>query len=111
MTEETVQTPEEEVYDGEIIHIIIEIPKETARLEITATTLNGDGNPEKLLSVMTPSEIRQARKDFLDYVDGGDDYNAQYTLTDLGREYAERIKSGKSINWGDILGDSEEDDE
>lgn len=110
MTEEKVAVPEEKVYDGETVHIIIEILKETARLEITATVLDDSGNPAKLVSVMTPSEISQARRDFLDYV-GDDDYDAVYTLTDFGREYAEKLESGAPINWGNILDDDKEEEE
>ena len=111
MTEKTVQTPEEDVYDGEIIHIIVEIPKETARLEISAQMFDNDGSPITMISSMTPSEIRHAREDFLNYVDGGDFYDEKYTLTELGREYAKRLKNGESINWDDILDDSGEDED
>ena len=36
-------------------------------------------------------EIRQMRRDFLNYVPDGDEYDAVYTLTDEGRAELERL--------------------
>lgn len=108
MTEETVQTPEEEVYDGEIIHIIIEIPKETARLEVTATMLGDDMKPYKAYMKLTASDIRQAREDFLENVEDGDEYDVLYVATDLGKELAKQMKAGETIDWNHITEKSEE---
>lgn len=83
-------------------HIILAIPSGTARLKAEVTLLDGDGQPHICETVLGPEEIRQARQDFLDNVDGGDDYNAVYTLTEKGRELYERIKAGEEIDWDSL---------
>lgn len=76
--------------DIELHNIIMQIPKNTSELTITAKIIEGD-KVVKVQGVYNINEIFQARKDFLDYVDGGDDYNATYSLTDEGRAYVEEL--------------------
>ena len=69
-------------------HIIIEIPEDTVKLVVNAKILDGD----ELVTVKgsyTANEIFKARKDFLDNVEDGDDYDAVYVLTDEGRAWLE----------------------
>lgn len=78
----------------EQIHIIITIPKNAASIEITATMIGDDGIPFRANTVMKPEDIRTARQDFLDNVEGGDDFDAVYTLTEKGREIYEQLANG-----------------
>lgn len=64
--------------------IIIKIPENTVRLEITGTVMDEDGNVVKAHTILNPSDVYMARKDFMDYV-GDDDYDALYVLTEKGR--------------------------
>ena len=92
----------EDIINEDLIHIIIAIPKDTARLIINATMLGEDMNPVTAETEMSVSEIMQARKDFLDYV-GDDEYNAKYTLTEKGRELAARLAEGEDIDWNALF--------
>ena len=98
--------PEE--IEVEEINIILKIPKETARLHVEATVLNPSGNPQKIAKTLSVSEIQKARQDFLDYVEFGDDYDAEYTLTEKGRELLERMKAGEEIPWDMTWKENEE---
>lgn len=64
--------------------VIIKIPENTVRLEITASVMDEDGNVVKAHTILNPSDIYDVRKDFMDYV-GDDDYDAVYVLTEKGR--------------------------
>lgn len=64
--------------------VIIKIPENTVRLEITASVIDEDGNVVKAHTTFNPSDVYAARKDFMDYV-GDDDYGALYVLTEKGR--------------------------
>ena len=66
--------------------IIIRIPENTVRLEITASVMDEDGNIVTANTILYPNDIYDARKDFMDYV-GDDDYDgrALYVLTEKGR--------------------------
>lgn len=69
------------------MNVILQIPEEAAAIEITAHILQG----EKVLSVtrsFNTSALRKARQDFLDNVEGGDDYDASYRLTPKGLQMA-----------------------
>lgn len=67
--------------------VIIKIPENTVRLEITASVMDEDGNVVKAYNILSPSDVYVARRDFLDYV-GDDDYDgrALYVLTEKGRK-------------------------
>lgn len=92
----------EDIINEDLIHIIIAIPKDTARLIVNAAMLVEDLNPVTVEMEMSVSEIMQARKDFLDYV-GDDEYDAKYTLTEKGRELAARLAEGEDIDWNALF--------
>ena len=76
----------------EQMNVILKIPRDAARLTISAVILDDDGSPVTLEGVFNPDDIRQARQDFLDNVEGGDDYDVRYVLTDEGRAYLEQLE-------------------
>ena len=74
------------------INIIAKVPKNAARVTISAIMLTNDDSQMTVHKVLDPDDIRQARQDFLDYVEGGDDYDARYVITDAGRAYLEQLE-------------------
>ena len=85
-----------EYIELEEMNVIIKIPKDSARLEIRSYIFDEDGEVTKVGNAYNAEDIRRARADFLDNVEFGDDYDAVYTLTDLGLEIAEQIKRGEA---------------
>lgn len=84
---------EKEIPDEDFIHIILPVPKDTVTVSVTAKMIqNGELIEAKM--DMTPEDFRQLRQDFLDEVDGGDEYDDVYTLTDIGKEIADQILGG-----------------
>lgn len=77
------------------INIIVKIPKDTARITIHAVVLDDDGSPLGVSKTLNPEDIRQARQDFLDNVEDGDDYDALFVLTDAGREWLEQQEKNR----------------
>lgn len=77
-------------YKGELINIIVKVPENTVACRFTAKMLD-DGKLVEAHMDMTPEEFRQARQDFLDNVDGGDEYDALYALTEEGKAYADKL--------------------
>lgn len=71
--------------DCELINIIVKVPKETVACRFTAKMLQ-DGKLIEAHMEMTPEEFRQARQDFLDNVEGGDEYDSVYVLTDEAKK-------------------------
>ena len=80
----------EQELDTELIHIIVQVPKDTVTVSFDAKLLQ-DGKLVEAHMDMTPEEFRQARQDFLDEVEAGDEYDKLYALTAEGREYAEKL--------------------
>ena len=80
----------------EEINIIAKIPESTSRLTIIAQYFDNDGNPVKVSKVMNTADIRNAREDFLDNVECGDDYDAYYVITEEGRRYLEEIEAERN---------------
>ena len=80
---------ESKEYTGELIHIIVEVPIDTVTCSFTVKRLV-DGKLEEAHMDMTAEAFRQARQDFLDNVDAGDEYDAVYMLTDEGLAYLEQ---------------------
>ena len=105
---EAAEENEGAVLDMDLIHIIIQIPKETAGLEVTATMLGEDMKPYKAYMKLTASDIREAREDFLENVEDGDEYDVLYVATDLGKELAKQMEAGETIDWNHITEKSEE---
>lgn len=78
----------------EEMNIFLRIPKEAVALEVTASLLDADGKVMKVGTKLSASDIHDRRRDFLDNVEDGDEYDALYVLTDEGREYLEQIRKG-----------------
>lgn len=77
----------------EQINVILQIPKNTAKLKIEAVIVDDDNQAHIVTRTLSTQEVFDARKDFTDWVDE-EEYGAVYTLTDLGREYLDSIKNG-----------------
>ena len=67
--------------DTELIHIIVQVPKDTVTVSFDAKLLQ-NGELVTAHMDMSAEEFRQARQDFLDEVEAGDEYDAVYSLTD-----------------------------
>ena len=76
--------------DTELIHIIVQVPKDTVAVSVDAKLLQ-NGELITAHMDMNAEEFRKARQDFLDNVDGGDMYDAVYSLTAEGRKYADEL--------------------
>ena len=76
----------------DLMNIITKIPKEAVEVRIDATIYH-DGKLEIVHTGMNMDEIREARQDFLDNVEAGDDYDAIYTLTEEGERYLDSLQS------------------
>ena len=83
-----------EELDTELIHIIVQVPKDTVSCSVTAKMLQGGKLVEAHMD-MTPEEFRQARQDFLDEVEAGDAYDSIYALTEEGKAYADKLLGRK----------------
>ena len=80
------------VDDVQEINIIVKIPANAATLALVCQMIDDDGQLFKLTKKYNPEDIRAARKDFLDNVEDGDDYDARYVITDSGRELLEYFR-------------------
>lgn len=70
--------------DCELINIIVKVPKDTVACRFIAKMLQ-DGKLIEAHMEMTPEEFRQARQDFLDNVEDGDDFDKVYVLTEKAK--------------------------
>ena len=86
---------EEIIVELDEINIFAKIPENTARLTLTVQYFDDDGNPQTAQKVMNAEDIRQARKDFLDYVEYGDDYDALYIITEEGNRWIEELERSR----------------
>ena len=75
--------------------VILRIPKEAVRLEMTVLILDEDGNLQKVCAEFSANDIREARQAFLDNVEMGDDYDAVWQLTEKGRRQLEEMKENE----------------
>lgn len=80
-----------EEYNGDIINIIVKVPANTVGLTLTAKTIGKGDEIHEYRSEMALSDVFEARNDFLDNVECGDDYDAVYTLTEKGRQMVEAM--------------------
>lgn len=85
---------ENEIQEDELIHIILPVPKDTVTVSVTAKMIQNGKLIEAHMD-MTPEEFRQARKDFLDEVEDGDDYDKVWTLTEEGLNHLNQIMGGE----------------
>lgn len=76
--------------DCELINIIVKVPAETVACGFTAKLLQ-DGKLVDAHMEMSPEEFRQARQDFLDNVEGGDDYDKVWVLTEKGKAEVDKL--------------------
>lgn len=77
-------------YTGELINIIVKVPKETVACGFTAKLFQ-DGKLVEAHMEMTPEEFRQARQDFLDNVEDGDDFDKVWVLTEKGKAEVDKL--------------------
>lgn len=77
------------------MNVILRIPKEAVSLELNAGILDEAGKLRKVGKRLSVSEIREARQAFLDNVEGGDDYDARFVITEEGRRYLESLRSSE----------------
>ena len=76
---------ENEELDTELIHIILQVPKDTVSISVDAKLFR-DGKLVDAHMDMTPEEFRKARQDFLDEVEAGDEYDGVWVLTDEAKK-------------------------
>lgn len=84
------------------IHIIIRMPSETVRLEATAFVMDEDGKLHEAVMTLSPSDIREARQDFLNNVELGDDFDTVLTLTDKGKTLLRHMDTDEVGDWDSI---------
>ena len=77
--------------DLDEVNIILRIPGNAAEITVSAKLLDKKGRPMEVSKKLSIQDIFKARKDFLDNVPDGDDYDAKYVLTDEGRAFLERM--------------------
>lgn len=75
--------------------VILRIPKEAVRIEMTVLILDEDGNLQEVCAEFSANDIREARQAFLDNVEFGDDYDAIWQLTEKGRRQLAEMKETK----------------
>ena len=73
------------------MNIFLKVPESAVALQVSAKIIDGNGNLVRVGKSLTVQDLFRARKDFLDNVPDGDDYDAKYVLTDTGRECLERL--------------------
>ncbi len=73
-------------------NIIIKIPRESIKLEIEALFLDDNDELTTVCKTLNLCDIQEARKDFLENVEDGDDYDALYVFTDKAREWLEEYR-------------------
>ena len=81
-------------------NLIIKIPRESIKLEIKAVFLDDNDELATVCKTLKLRDIQEARKDFLENVEDGDDYDARYVLTDEGREWLEEFRRAHSEDDG-----------
>lgn len=86
LTPSEVLTQDQKSVELEEMDIVIGIPKEAARILITADVFVND-KQLSVTRVLNPSDIFNSRKDFLDLV-GDEDV---YVLTEEGRKLASKL--------------------
>lgn len=77
------------------INIIVKIPRDAAKVTINAVVLENEDSCLRVSQTLHPEDIRQARQDFLDNVEAGDDYDELVVLTDAGREWLEQQEKNR----------------
>ncbi len=73
------------------VNIILRIPYNAASLEVRASLVDENGKLMNVSKKLSVQDIFKARQAFLENVEGGDDYDVRYILTDGGREYLNKL--------------------
>lgn len=81
----TMETTQEKLITEELINIIVKVPQNTITCKFSATMITDDGKLQEAHMKMNAEEFRQARQDFLDNVEEGDDYDRMYVLTEKAK--------------------------
>ena len=68
------------------MNVILRIPEGAVALEVTATLLDEDGTPLRVMRKLSVQDIFKARQAFIDNVEDGDDYDGYYVLTEEALE-------------------------
>ena len=85
----------EEIFLDEI-NVIMKIPKNAYRIKVECDVIDDHGEHHQYLKYLLPENIMQARQDFLDNVDGGDDYDARYVITEKGIEWLKQLEKERN---------------
>lgn len=86
---------EEQSYELEEMNVILKIPKEAIGVDLNVKFVRDD----QIVTAMRTlgiGEIFEARRDFLDNVEDGDDYDARYCITEKGLKYLEELERMRS---------------
>lgn len=81
----TIEMDQGELITEELINIIVKVPQNTITCKFAATMIMDDGKLQEAYMKMNAAEFRQARQDFLDNVEGGDEYDRVYVLTEKAK--------------------------
>lgn len=76
----------------EEMHIIIKVPKDALKVTVKVQVPGYDGEVMKVKKKLLKTDLDKARKDFLDNVEGGDDYDAKFVITEKGAKFLEEIR-------------------
>lgn len=77
--------------DCELINIIVKVPKDTVACRFMVMMITDDGKLQNAEMAMNATEFRQARQDFLDNVEGGDDFDKMWVLTEKGKAEVDKL--------------------
>ena len=77
----------------EEMNIIVKVPKDALKVTIKVQGPGYDGEIIKAKKKLLKTDIDAARKDFLDNVEDGDDFNAKYVVTEKGKEYLKQLQN------------------
>ena len=80
----------EQELDCELINIIVKVPENTVACGFTAKMLM-NGELKEAHMDMSPEEFRQARQDFCDNVEDGDDFDKVWVLTEKGKAEVDKL--------------------
>lgn len=86
---------EEKEYELDEMNVILKIPTEAVEVELTVKFVR-DNEIIAGKRVLTMGELFQARRDFLDNVEDGDDYDVRYAITEKGLKYLEELEQMRS---------------
>lgn len=82
-----------EVIELEEMNIIIKVPTEAVSLTVSAKVMSDDGEIYEVQTLYSPSQLRDARHNFMSEV-GDDDYDATHIFTEKGIRLAQMLRDG-----------------